>query len=60
MDQDAGAFPEPGSPAWMRVQSHPDVDTIETVGGTVRVRLVSGVELEWKREDVPADNRSQE
>lgn len=60
MDQDAGAFPEPGSPAWMWVQNHPDVDRIEAVGGAVRVRLVSGVELEWKREDVPADSRSHE
>ena len=58
MNEDAGAFPEPGSPGWMRVQGHPDVDRMDVIGGTVRVRLVSGVELEWARGDDVANGRS--
>lgn len=58
MSEDASAFPEPGSPGWMRVLGHPDVTWMEVVGRTVRVRLVSGVELEWRRDDDSVDDRS--
>jgi hypothetical protein len=42
----------------MRVQGHPDVAWMSVVGRTVRVRLVSGIELEWRRDDDPVDDRS--
>ena len=58
VNEDASAFPEPGSPGWMRVQGHPDVARMEVVGRTLRVRLVSGVELEWRRDDDSVDDRS--
>lgn len=58
MNEDASAFPEPESPGWMRLQGHPDVAWMAVVGRTVRVRLVSGIELEWRRDDDPVDDRS--
>lgn len=47
MSEHVGAFPEPGSTGWMRVLGHPDVDRLDVADGTVRVRLHSGIELEW-------------
>lgn len=36
---------------WMRALVHPEVEDVDVDGGMVRVRLRSGVELEWPRDD---------
>jgi len=38
---------------WRRALRHPDVVRVDCRGGTVRVRLRSGVELEWRCDDEP-------
>jgi hypothetical protein len=35
----------------MRALVHPEVEDVDVDGGMVRVRLRSGVELEWPRDD---------
>jgi hypothetical protein len=45
-------FPGPGVPGWAELLSRPEVEHAEVVGDVVRVRLKSGVELEWPLDDV--------
>lgn len=56
MTTDDGATPTgQGQEWWRRALSHPDVEGVEFERGLVRVRLRSGVELEWSRgDDLPA------
>jgi hypothetical protein len=49
--------PEPaeGTKWWRNALGHPDVEGVDIREGLVRVRLRSGIELEWPRDDdVPA------
>ncbi|MDN4598225.1 hypothetical protein [Leifsonia virtsii] len=36
---------------WRNALSHPDVEGVDIVEDLVRVRLRSGIELEWSRDD---------
>ncbi|SEH59369.1 MULTISPECIES: hypothetical protein [unclassified Leifsonia] len=47
MTDDTGRPPESGERHWERVFTHPDVERVKQIGDVVRVRLRSGIELEW-------------
>lgn len=45
---DESEGPGEHSPQWWRTASdHPEVERVDIVGSVVRVRLRSGIELEW-------------
>lgn len=52
MTTDDGVTPAGhGQEWWRRALGHPDVAGVDVQRGLVRVRLHSGVELEWSHDD---------
>ena len=47
MGEDRNMSPGSGAAGWKSLLSRPEVEHVEVVEGVVRVRLKSGVELEW-------------
>ncbi|NUU06855.1 hypothetical protein [Leifsonia sp. C5G2] len=52
MSDEGATAPRPGQEWWRNALSHPDVEGVDIADGLVRVRLRSGIELEWPRDDV--------
>lgn len=47
VSNDRDRTPDSGADGWEHLLSQPEVEHVEVVGDVVRVRLRSGVELEW-------------
>ena len=61
MSEDRDKSPDSDAAGWEHLLSRPEVDRVEVVEDVVRVRLKSGVELEWALggSDGPADGSPQ-
>lgn len=49
-DEGIGPSPEAGQEWWRRAFHHPEVERVDIARTVVRVRLRSGIELEWPRD----------